>query len=67
MIMPATSLANEGALQMVVGSIVHFTNENYIASIASWFPVCRLADAMVTDCRLLVDWWSENGNERFQL
>ena len=38
-----------------------------IASIASWFPIRRCAVAMVADCRLLLDLWSDNGNEHSQL
>jgi hypothetical protein len=40
---------------------------SHIASIASWFPVFRAADAMVTDCKLLAVLWSGNDNELCQL
>jgi hypothetical protein len=43
------------------------TSENRIAFIASWFPVYRLADAMISDCKLLVILWSKNHNELHQL
>ena len=38
-----------------------------IAFIASWFPVYRLAAAMIFDCSLLADLWSKNHNELHQL
>jgi hypothetical protein len=48
-----TPLANESELQMkaielpaVAGSNILITNENYSASIASMFPVVRMAVAM---------------------
>jgi hypothetical protein len=50
-----------------IGSIVLYTSGSRVVSIASWFPVIRFADAMVADCKLLVDLWSENQNEHCQL
>ena len=43
------------------------TSESRIAFIASWFPVYRLAAAMISDCNLLVVLWSKNHNELHQL